>query len=413
MKKIKNNPRHTMSVIGKKSVSGITLIALVVTIVVLLILAGVSISMLGGENGIIKQAVEAKDKNKIEAIKERINLWKTNKQINELTVGNNTSSLIDELYKDGLITEAEKTKLENGESIIIGKGESWEEEISLVPTIGDIYSEEMIGQVIKNDTLDANLPEGTEWIILGKDEDGSIMLTTSKPIENGFTANGTAQAWLTYETDLNTACAVYGGTVQGKTITSRSMTLKDVNRVTGFVEPSFNTYTFTNEATNDYANKRVNYWHPDTNGTATSSDGTGDPNYWSKNATTYECDAYYYFIDTSDNNTVKYSYEGTSWGEANYTRSTLKNTNIILGDSLDYVYLLASRSVNVDSGNANFDVAFVCEGLVHSNYNDLCLSDSDSFNDLGNSDAVPVRPIINLPSNIQVEEVSGEWSIID
>ena len=39
---------------------GITLIALVVTIVVLLILAGVSISMLTGENGIIKQAQDAK-----------------------------------------------------------------------------------------------------------------------------------------------------------------------------------------------------------------------------------------------------------------------------------------------------------------------------------------------------------------
>ena len=42
---------------------GITLIALVVTIVVLLILAGVSISMLTGENGIITQAQEASVKN--------------------------------------------------------------------------------------------------------------------------------------------------------------------------------------------------------------------------------------------------------------------------------------------------------------------------------------------------------------
>ena len=39
-----------------KEQKGITLIALVVTIVVLLILAGVSISMLSGENGIIRQA---------------------------------------------------------------------------------------------------------------------------------------------------------------------------------------------------------------------------------------------------------------------------------------------------------------------------------------------------------------------
>ena len=43
----------------KKQVQGITLIALVVTIIVLLILAGVSIAMLVGENGIITQAQRA------------------------------------------------------------------------------------------------------------------------------------------------------------------------------------------------------------------------------------------------------------------------------------------------------------------------------------------------------------------
>ena len=53
---------------------GITLIALVVTIVVLLILAGVSISMLTGENGIIKQASEAKEKTEIAEEKEIVEL---------------------------------------------------------------------------------------------------------------------------------------------------------------------------------------------------------------------------------------------------------------------------------------------------------------------------------------------------
>ena len=41
---------------------GITLIALVITIIVLLILAGVAIAMLSGENGILKKAAEAKTK---------------------------------------------------------------------------------------------------------------------------------------------------------------------------------------------------------------------------------------------------------------------------------------------------------------------------------------------------------------
>ena len=53
---------------------GITLIALVITIIVLLILAGVSIAMLTGQNGILTQAGNAKkDTIKAEAV-ERINM---------------------------------------------------------------------------------------------------------------------------------------------------------------------------------------------------------------------------------------------------------------------------------------------------------------------------------------------------
>ena len=46
-----------------KNNKGITLIALVVTIIVLLILAGISIAMLTGENGILKNANDAKTQN--------------------------------------------------------------------------------------------------------------------------------------------------------------------------------------------------------------------------------------------------------------------------------------------------------------------------------------------------------------
>ena len=56
---------------------GITLIALVVTIVVLLILAAVSISMLTGENGVITQAQDAKDKTEIGEEKEQVQLAAT------------------------------------------------------------------------------------------------------------------------------------------------------------------------------------------------------------------------------------------------------------------------------------------------------------------------------------------------
>ena len=53
-----------------KTNKGITLIALVITIIVLLILAGVSIATLVGENGVIKKATTAREKTNIANVKE-------------------------------------------------------------------------------------------------------------------------------------------------------------------------------------------------------------------------------------------------------------------------------------------------------------------------------------------------------
>ena len=66
-----------------KNKRGITLIALVVTIVVLLILAGVTIAMLTGENGIINQAKNAKEESLKSELEELVDLtlmeYKTDK----------------------------------------------------------------------------------------------------------------------------------------------------------------------------------------------------------------------------------------------------------------------------------------------------------------------------------------------
>lgn len=44
-----------------KEQKGITLVALVITIIILLILAGISIATLSGDNGLFKRAQQAKD----------------------------------------------------------------------------------------------------------------------------------------------------------------------------------------------------------------------------------------------------------------------------------------------------------------------------------------------------------------
>ena len=74
-----------MKIIKKqtKNNNGITLIALVITIIVLLILAGVSIAMLTGENGILTQAQNARNKTEEAEEKERIQLAITEAQLGD------------------------------------------------------------------------------------------------------------------------------------------------------------------------------------------------------------------------------------------------------------------------------------------------------------------------------------------
>lgn len=91
----------------KNKQRGITLIALVVTIIVLIILAGVSINMLIGDNGIITQSQTAKSKTEIKGEEEKIRL-----AINTAQIENNGNSNIE---KDDL----EIALLENGTKSIV------------------------------------------------------------------------------------------------------------------------------------------------------------------------------------------------------------------------------------------------------------------------------------------------------
>ena len=86
-----------------KSTKGITLIALVVTIIILLILAGVSIAMLTGNNGILTQGKRAKEEQAHAAVREGImllyNEYKTKQEVNSSKVQEETKVASTELVK--------------------------------------------------------------------------------------------------------------------------------------------------------------------------------------------------------------------------------------------------------------------------------------------------------------------------
>ena len=94
-----------------KTNKGITLIALVITIIVLLILAGVTIATLTGDNGILTKAQEASIQTRGAQVEEVINLWKSEIEMNENTNSNaivkGQDELLQELLSDKQVYENE------------------------------------------------------------------------------------------------------------------------------------------------------------------------------------------------------------------------------------------------------------------------------------------------------------------
>ena len=125
---------------------GITLIALVITIIVLLILAGVSIAMLTGNNGILTQAQKAKNNTEFASAKEKVQI---------AVMGSYDNS------KD-LNFEKLKTEIRNQGGDVKDSGESSILEVSMngynyaIQSTGDILEVKKIGEITgqeKSNTL--------------------------------------------------------------------------------------------------------------------------------------------------------------------------------------------------------------------------------------------------------------------
>ena len=114
-----NNQKNTKKGNIKNSNSAITLIALVVTIIVLLILAGISISMLSGDNSILQKATDAKTNTDNAQIKEKIQL----SYLAALTGGN--GNLTEDSFKQELIKEFGASKITDDTIVTSEDGKTW------------------------------------------------------------------------------------------------------------------------------------------------------------------------------------------------------------------------------------------------------------------------------------------------
>ena len=184
------------SVINSKKqnfASGITLIALVVTIVVLLILAGITITFVLGDDGIINFARKATIQTEQASILEQLRINVLDKDMKDV-IGEKTGSYVEYLKQSSFITEEtiDNTKyyVVNVENIIgtstTGKGNMNDGDVYYILN-GDLYYKDQTATILGNifketeedeDIVEDNAPkikwlyeqrENGDYVIIGMD----------------------------------------------------------------------------------------------------------------------------------------------------------------------------------------------------------------------------------------------------
>ena len=127
-----------------KNNKGITLIALVITIIVLLILAGISIAMLTGDNGVLSKARQAKADNELGRAKDIVSL--------------DAYEAIMEYYEETYVESdtAEYSGTELQAKIVEKIGASVVTPVTLTPTADGVtltYNERTVTATVDNDGL--------------------------------------------------------------------------------------------------------------------------------------------------------------------------------------------------------------------------------------------------------------------
>ena len=152
---------------------GITLIALVITIIVLLILAGVSIATLTGQNGILTRANDAKEQTGIAEEKEAINLAYSGAVAEKRGTGDITA---DDLNREFGTNETNATATDNGDGTIT---------VTFDPPSNRVYTIDSNGNISDPTTGEVTPPSEEP----GNPDDNGIFQDTSTIDGGEATAN--------------------------------------------------------------------------------------------------------------------------------------------------------------------------------------------------------------------------------
>ena len=434
-----------------KNKNAITLIALVVTIVVLLILAGVTISLLLDENGIIAKSKDARNANRAGAIKEEITLWKADKFAADNGAGSHESmdDFLARLKTRGLISDEDIATIKDTKKLQVGK------ETIVFPSDAKTLVQAFIDNEINvgdylnyNDYVDETktcttttnengwadqkytATKNTYWQVLGLDSTGEkLMLISQSPIKKEMKEQSTGAIKSKFrlasiENAVKLGTETSGGESSGGTGTTETwettpyLVLKGaygyvncktiLNNISGIYSTSLGTAeSLTAEEINrligvtvDYTNKKV-YANSDPSVNIDGYKVLG--NQYTYKASDYTPESY---INNKTNATAgkqtdpatAYSYQ---WGNLTID-GTLKNM-LFSGTTSDANYAksywLASSGVTAYSSIAYFGPGYVYSGFVYSDY-DLFVS-----NGYWHARGLAVRPVVYLNSEITVEDL--------
>ena len=441
-----------------KSTKGITLIALVVTIIVLLILAGVSIAMLTGNNGILTQGKRAKEETTVGHEKEAVQMAYagavakklgeevTAEDVNEqlttngenatATEGTNkiivtfTSGKVYTIDQSGKITQKTPAKkgtlaymyekaegctktdgsCTNAEHLHIGDyvnlANPEEGKIDISATDSGMDNAGLEGITAQTFEISkTNNKNQLNWRVLGENENGEIELIAGSPMKSNNTLGGKenpylylygAKAYENGETILDNICELYKTKDKTGYISSaRSVNQKDIDKVVGL--------NSIDEINN------VNLATPI--GTEYNFPDHYTPSSWLKTLVSGKSEGYYYTVNSKVG-------EGAPSVTVNdrIFKMLFENTDYTSPTKGGRRYWLASRSVRSYSVNANF-----CLGTA-STFDGVSVADSyrlfSSYGREYDGYGFAVRPVVSLKSSVtstQVQKITDKtedtWNV--
>ena len=440
-----------------KSTKGITLIALVVTIIVLLILAGVSIAMLTGNNGILTQGKRAKEETTVGHEKEAVQMAYagakakklgeevTAEDVNEqltingenatATEGTNkiivtfTSGKVYTIDQSGKITQKTPAKkgtlaymyekaegctktdgtctdaehLHIGDYVNLANPEEGKIDISATDSgMDNAGLEGITAQTFE--ISKTNNKNQLNWRVLGENENGEIELIAGSPMKSNNTLDSKenpylylygAKAYENGETILDNICELYKTKDKTGYISSaRSVNQKDIDKVVGL-----NSIDEINNV-NLAAPIGTEYNFPD----------HYTPSSWLKTLVSGKSEGYYYTVNSKVG-------EGAPSVTVNdrIFKMLFENTDYTSPTKGGRRYWLASRSVLSHSVNANFclGTASTFDGVSRAGSYDMFISvGHEEYNGFA------VRPVVSLKSSVtstQVQKITDKtedtWNV--